>query len=81
MDSAGYLFEIMTPDSSVEQSVCKSLPPVDFVMEASRRKADAIARQVNESAILIAADTVAECQGQILGNRWIVRMLGECWCS
>ena len=68
MTKAGYQFEVMIPESSVEQGISRSMPPVEFVKEAALRKAEAIAHGVDKEAILIAADTIAECNGQILGK-------------
>ena len=68
MTTAGYQFEVIIPESSVEQGINKSLTPIEFVREASYRKAEAIAKGVVGEALVIAADTVAECQGAALGK-------------
>ena len=67
LTDAGYKFKVIVPDESVEKSVSHRLQPEPFVAEASLRKAQAIAVGLNE-AIVIGADTVAECDGQILGK-------------
>ena len=68
MSKAGYQFEVMIPESSVEEGISRSLAPVEFVKEAALRKAEAIASTIPDEAILIAADTIAECDKQILGK-------------
>ena len=67
LEAAGYSFTVMVPDESVEHAVDLSLGPREFVIEAAFQKAKAIASQV-DSGIVLAADTVAECDGQIIGK-------------
>lgn len=68
MANAGYRFEVIIPHCSVEESINRSLTPIEFVREAAYRKAEAIAKEINASAIVIAADTVASCDKEILGK-------------
>jgi septum formation protein len=76
--AAGYVFEIVAPDESVECGVCSERGPAGLVAELAFRKASAIRQQLltnpqsairdSRSATLLAADTVAECDGMILGK-------------
>ena len=71
LEAAGYSFTVLVPDESVEQAVDSSLSPREFVIEAAFQKAKAVALAIaNEvdSGIVLAADTVAECDGQIIGK-------------
>ena len=70
---AGYEFDVIVPSAAAECGACSNTGPVRLVTELALRKAaDVIDRLRVESperrGILIAADTVAECQGQILGK-------------
>ena len=64
---AGWQFTIDPPDDSVEQAVDGSLPPEQFVAAAALAKATAIGVR-HETGIVLAADTVADCDGEILGK-------------
>ena len=76
--AAGYQFEVLAPDESVECGVCSERGPAGLVAELAYRKAAAIGNQLRsdppptipspQSAIILAADTVAECDGMILGK-------------
>lgn len=71
LEAAGYLFAVRVPDESVEQAVDSSLSPREFVVEAAFQKAKAIATMVAsefDSGVVLAADTVAECDGHIIGK-------------
>lgn len=68
----GFQFEVVPPDESVEQAVmdrglCSNCSPEELVLESAFVKARAIANTINNGLVL-AADTVAECDGQILGK-------------
>ena len=67
LEQAGYQFDVMPPPDSVECDICSERSPVDLVTESSFLKARHCASRVAEG-IVLAADTVAECQGQILGK-------------
>jgi len=45
----------------------ETMPPERLVKELARRKAASVAEQV-ESGVILSADTVAECEGRILGK-------------
>jgi septum formation protein len=78
---AGYQFTVMPPDQAVECGVCSESGPSGLVAELAYRKAaDVVQRLRNDSAtvknfrslaatpVVLAADTVAECDGLILGK-------------
>ncbi len=65
--TAGWQFTVDPPDDSVEQAVDGSLPPEQFVAAAALAKATSIAAR-HEIGIVLAADTVADCDGEILGK-------------
>ena len=64
---AGWQFKVDPPDDSVEQAVDESLPPEQFVEAAALAKATSIGAR-HETGIVLAADTVADCDGEILGK-------------
>jgi septum formation protein len=63
----GYEFKVIAPDESVERGVCSNCSPEELVLESALLKARAVAQQV-ESGLVLAADTVAECNAEILGK-------------
>jgi septum formation protein len=67
---AGYPFEVMAPDAAVDCGICSSGGPASLVAVLASRKAADVARQVaaDTPALLLACDTLAECQGAILGK-------------
>ncbi len=81
---AGYNFTVMAPADDVECGVCSESGPAGLVAELAFRKAAAVARQMSTAArppspqppapgpqlaaVILAADTVAECDGFILGK-------------
>lgn len=64
---AGWQFTVDAPDDSVEQEVDAGLPPEQFVVAAALAKATAIGSR-HQTGIVLAADTVADCDGEILGK-------------
>jgi septum formation protein len=64
---AGYQFDIVVPDESVEQGICSDCSPAEYVSRLAQAKAANVALKTRQG-IIIAADTVAECRGQILGK-------------
>jgi septum formation protein len=78
LTEAGYKFQVIAPDAEVECGVCSSSGPAGLVTELAFRKAAAIVRQLTNTptseiatfapTIVLAADTVAECDGFILGK-------------
>ena len=72
---AGYNFHVMPPDEDVECGICSETAPAALVAELAYRKAAAVIRQIQQAPnhhsptpIVLAADTVAECDGFILGK-------------
>lgn len=81
--AAGYQFEIRKPDQAVEQGLCSQCTPEQMVADWALLKALDIHRQFREvsndtagnpdgsqppQGTILAADTVAELNGQILGK-------------
>jgi len=52
--------------ADIDETLDPQLPPAEAVARISRRKAEAVDRQ--ETDVVIAADTVVVCDGQILGK-------------
>ncbi len=68
---AGYEFDVSPPHDSAECGICSNCGPAEFVADLSLRKLqDVVSRLpgVSTSTVVIACDTVAECQGMILGK-------------
>jgi septum formation protein len=64
---AGYDFTVVPPSEAAECGVCSGEGPAELVVRLARQKAADVAPRVAEG-IIVACDTVAECQGQILGK-------------
>jgi len=78
---AGYDFTIVAPHESAECGVCSRETPEDLVSRLARQKAADVVPKVS-SGLVLACDTVVECEGQILGKpanedhaRQMLRML------
>lgn len=70
---AGYEFEIITPHESAESGICSQCGPAELVLDLAVRKGADVIRLLRsedrvQPALLIACDTVAECEGTILGK-------------
>ena len=67
---AGYEFEVIAPEVDVECGVCSQNGPAGLVTDLAFRKAAAVRQQLAlpQSALLVAADTIAECDGFVLGK-------------
>jgi septum formation protein len=67
---AGYEFDVVVPADDVECGVCSQNGPAGLVTDFAYRKAAAVRQQLElpQPAILVAADTVAECDGLVLGK-------------
>jgi septum formation protein len=75
---AGYQFKVMTPSPTAECGACSNTGPAALVAQLAVRKAADVVTRLRQSAmetysgsqhfVVVAADTVAECQGQILGK-------------
>ncbi len=75
MTDHGYRFEVIVPDDSAEDcGICTTGGPAGLVTELALRKAADVARQLAKSdqaadpSVIIACDTVAECEGAVLGK-------------
>jgi septum formation protein len=76
--AAGYQFVVLAADESVECGVCSERGPAGLVAELAYRKAAAIRNQLHsnapptipnpQSVTILSADTIAECDGMILGK-------------
>jgi len=78
--AAGYRFETIKPAEAAESGCCSTGGPAVLVADLALRKAVDVVRQLAESqgevatdasagsVILVACDTVAECDGEILGK-------------
>jgi len=64
---AGYQFDVVPAANSVECGVCSRESPAEVVARLAYEKAADVARRVGQGFIL-GCDTVAECNGQILGK-------------
>lgn len=67
LTDAGYALTVIPPDESVERGVQSTGTIEDFVSKSAVAKAQAVSKLVSEGLIL-AADTVAECDGHVLGK-------------
>jgi septum formation protein len=65
--AAGYPFEVCPPSEAAECGVCSGETPEKLVARLAYQKAADVARRLDQGLVL-ACDTVAECQGQILGK-------------
>ncbi len=67
MQQAGYRFRVVVPDDHAECGLCSGESPIQFVCRMAYQKAANVASKVAD-ALVIGCDTVAECQGVILGK-------------
>ena len=65
--AAGYAFEVQPPSEAAECGVCSGESPAQLVARLAYQKAADVARRIGRGLVL-GCDTVAECQGQILGK-------------
>jgi len=77
---AGYRFQVRPPQEDVECGVCSTSGPEELVAELAFRKAAAVVRELQREMasgspdrsqsepIVLAADTVVECNGMIFGK-------------
>lgn len=67
MQKAGYNFEVITAD--VDESFSPGIDPQELVLLLSKKKANAVAKKINDSkALIIAADTIVVNEKTILGK-------------
>ncbi|HVU86760.1 MAG TPA: Maf family protein [Pirellulales bacterium] len=67
LTAAGYKFEIVVPSESAECGVCSGETPPELVARLAYQKAADVSTRVGPS-VIIACDTICECQGQLLGK-------------
>ena len=67
LTEAGYRFEVVPADEAAECGVCSGESPAELVARLAYQKAADVARRI-ESGVILGCDTVAECQGMILGK-------------
>ena len=68
LSAAGYEFEIIPPNEDAESGEPDGDPTSVYVARLAVQKAADVAARVTWPAIVIACDTVAECDGQVLGK-------------
>ena len=67
MEAAGDAFTIVVADDSAECGICSRETAPELVARYAYRKAVSVAGKIDDG-LIIAADTVASCNGQILGK-------------
>ncbi len=65
--SAGYAFEVVPPHDTAESGEHFQETPAELVARLARQKAADVAQRIDKGLIL-ACDTVVECDGRILGK-------------
>ena len=60
----GLVFEVMPAD--IDESTCPGEVPSEYVARLSHEKAEAIANRLDGRAVIVAADTTVDVDGQIL---------------
>jgi septum formation protein len=73
---AGYQFEVIPPDEAAECGLCSGESPAKLVARLAWQKAASVVQQLvhspgfsrSEEFLVLGCDTVAECDGQILGK-------------
>ena len=65
--AAGYDFTVVPPHESAECGICSRETPPELVARLAFQKAADVAARTDRG-LVIGCDTVAECQGQILGK-------------
>jgi septum formation protein len=78
LQEAGYRYQVFAPDEDGECGICSESGPAGMVAELAFRKAAAVVGKLGNSIrtgtdqsaamLVLAADTVAECNGLILGK-------------
>lgn len=67
LQEAGYHFEVVPPGDAAEGGVIAGETSVDMVARLARQKAADVVGRVAQGVVL-ACDTIAECDGRILGK-------------
>jgi septum formation protein len=64
---AGYQFQVVPPLNDSEPEPTPGADSADYVIQLAEAKARDVAKQIG-SGLILACDTVAECDGRILGK-------------
>jgi septum formation protein len=64
---AGYAFDVCVPGDAAESGACNGESPVELVSRLAYQKAADVAGRL-AAGLVIGCDTVAECDGQVLGK-------------
>jgi septum formation protein len=67
LTEAGYQFEVIPAEEHVECGVCSRESPAELVARLAYEKAANVAGRVG-CGLVVGCDTVAECDGQVLGK-------------
>ena len=67
LTEAGYKFDVVPPAETVECGICSRESPAELVARLAYEKAADVARRVG-GGLVLGCDTVAECNGEILGK-------------
>lgn len=67
LTEAGYEFEVIVPSEMAEGGLSSGESPTELVTRLALQKAADVARRIDRG-LVIGCDTVAECEGQILGK-------------
>lgn len=67
LTGAGYSFDVLPARDSVECGICSRESPAEMVARLAYEKVADVARRVG-AGLILACDTVAECNGEILGK-------------
>ena len=70
---AGFRFKVVAPADDAEPATIEGLSPTELVAELARLKAEDVTGRLRvespaAEAVVLAADTVAECAGRVLGK-------------
>jgi septum formation protein len=65
---AGFDFQLLAPAEHVEDNRRSGEETADYVVRLARQKAEDVVGQAPPERIVVACDTLAECNGQILGK-------------
>lgn len=71
LTEAGIPFEVIPPHDSAEADAPRLPDPTSLVCDLARRKAEDVVKRLAgepEPSWVLAADTIAECAGQVLGK-------------
>ncbi|TWT75870.1 Maf-like protein YhdE [Posidoniimonas polymericola] len=71
LSDAGYRFEVIPPHDSAEADAPRLPDPTSLVCDLARRKAEDVVKRLAgepQPSWVLAADTIAECGGQVLGK-------------